>query len=202
MSQLLEKLGKKLDEEQRILLSGMRWRQYEAVRAILYDVPGVRTAYLDGNVEVLTLSKKHEKIKSNISRLLDTYLDEVGIDFYRTGSFTMGGEDKNASAEPDESYSLDEEKTVPDLVIEVIITSGKLKRREIFRRLGVAEAWYWKEEQLFIYNLRSPEDEPIPQSALFPNLDLELFTRCVNMLDQKIAVKEFRSIIRATLRSN
>lgn len=140
MSQLLEKLGKKLDEEQRMLLPGMRWRQYEALRAILYDVPGIRTAYLDGNVEVLTLSKKHEKIKSNISRLLDIYLDEVGIDFYRTGSFTMGGEDNSASTEPDESYSLNEEKAVPDLVIEVIITSGKLKRREIFQRLGVAEA--------------------------------------------------------------
>jgi Uma2 family endonuclease len=198
MSQVLEKLGKKSEEEQRILLSGMRWRQYEAVRAILYDVPGIRTAYLDGNVEVLTLSKKHEKIKSNISRLLDTYLDEVGIEFYRTGSFTMGGEDKNASAEPDESYSLDEEKTVPDLVIEVIITSGKLKRREIFRRLGVAEAWYWKDEQLLIYNLRSPSDEHITQSVLLPKLDIDLFIRCVNMLDQKVAVKEFRNTIRAT----
>jgi len=198
MSQLLEKLGKKLDEEQRILLPGMRWRQYEALRAILYDVPGIRTAYLDGNVEVLTLSKKHEKIKSNISRLLDIYLDEVGVDFYRTGSFTMGGEDNSASTEPDESYSLNEEKAVPDLVIEVIITSGKLKRREIFRRLGVAEAWYWKDEQLLIYNLRSLNDEPVAQSVLLPKLDLDLFTRCINMLDQKVAVKEFRNIIRAT----
>jgi len=198
MSQLLGKLGKKLEEEQRILLSGMKWRQYEALRAILYDVPGVRTAYLDGNVEILTLSKKQEKIKSNISRLLDMYLDEVSIDFYRTGSFTMGGEDKSASTEPDESYSLDEEKAVSDLVIEVIITSGKLERREIFRRLGVTEAWYWKDEQLLIYNLRSPNDEPVAQSVLFPNLDLDLFTRCVNILDQKVAVKEFRSIIRAT----
>ena len=198
MSQLLEKIGKKLEEEQRIILPGMRWRQYEAVSEILYDVPGIRTDYLEGNVEVLNIFKKKEKIKSNISRLLDTYLDEAGIDFYRTGSFRMGGEDKNASAEPDESYSLDEEKAVPDLVIEVIITSGKLKRREIFRRLGVAEAWYWKDEQLLIYNLRSPNGEPITQSVLFPNLDLNLFTRCVNMLDQKVAVKEFRNIIRAT----
>lgn len=199
MSQLLEKLGKKSEEEQRLLLSGIRWQQYEAMRAILYDVPGVRTAYLDGNVEVLTLSRKHEKIKSNISRLLDTYLDEVGIDFYRTGSFTMGGEDENASTEPDESYSLDEEKVIPDLVIEVIITSGKLKRSEIFRRLGVAEAWYWKDEQLLIYDLRSPNDEPIPQSVLLPKLDIGLLTRCVNILDQKVAVKEFRDTIRATL---
>lgn len=197
MSPLLEKLGKKLDEEQRMLLPGMRWRQYEALRAILYDVPGIRTAYLDGNVEVLTLSKKHEKIKSNISRLLDIYLDEVGIDFYRTGSFTMGGEDKGASTEPDESYSLGEEKDIPDLVIEVIITSGKLERREIFRRLGAAEGWYWKDEQLLIYNLRSPKDEPISQSQLLPNLDLSLFNRCINYPDQKAAVKEFRNNIRA-----
>lgn len=198
MSPLLEKLSKKLDEEQRMLLPGMRWRQYEALRAILYDVPGIRTAYLDGNVEVLTLSKKHEKIKSNISRLLDTYLDEVGIDFYRAGSFTMGGEDNSASTEPDESYSLDEEKVVPDLVIEVIITSGKLERREIFRRLGVTEAWYWKDEQLLIYNLRSLNDEPVSQSILLPKLDLDLFTHCVNILEQKVAVKEFCNSIRAT----
>ena len=53
-------------------------------------------------------------------------------------------------------------------------------------------------QKMLTQQLRSLEDESITQSLLLPNLDLDLFTRCVNMLDQKVAVKEFRNIIRAT----
>ncbi|MCL1465797.1 Uma2 family endonuclease [Argonema galeatum] len=193
---LLETPNIKTIAEQRITLSSVTWQQYETLRSILYHIPGVRTAYLDGEVEILTLSKEHEKIKSQISRLLDTYLDEAGIDFYRLGSPTMGGGDESASGEPDESYCIGEEKVVPDLVIEVIISSGTLNRREIFRRMGVKEAWFWKNSQLSIYHLQEDGDQKISRSQLLPNLDVNLFLIYVNHPDQKVAVREFRAAIR------
>jgi Uma2 family endonuclease len=194
--QVLDKIPLKSSEEQRISLSGVRWQQYELLRGVLYDTPGIRTAYLDGEVEIMTLSERHEYIKSQISRLLEVYLYEINVDFHRQGSFTMGGENAGASGEPDESYSLGERKAIPDLVIEVIITSGTFNRREMFRRLGVAEVWFWKNSRLLIYDLNAESDEPIAASNLLPNLDINLFLTYVNSSDQNAAARNFRQAIR------
>jgi Uma2 family endonuclease len=194
--QVLDKIPLKSSEEQRISLSGVRWQQYELLRGVLYDTPGIRTAYLDGEVEIMTLSERHEYIKSQISRLLEVYLYEINVDFHRQGSFTMGGENAGASGEPDESYSLGERKAIPDLVIEVIITSGTFNRREMFRRLGVAEVWFWKNSRLLIYDLNTDSDEPIAASNLLPNLNINLFLTYVNSSDQNAAARNFRQAIR------
>ncbi len=193
---VLDKIPLKPSEEQRISLSGVRWQQYQLLRGVLYDTPGIRTAYLDGEVEIMTLSERHEYIKSQISRLLEVYLYEINVDFHRQGSFTMGGENEGASGEPDESYSLGERKAIPDLVIEVIITSGTFNRREMFRRLGVAEVWFWKNSLLFIYDLNAENDQPIAASNLLPNLDINLFLTYVNSQDQNAAARNFRQAIR------
>jgi Uma2 family endonuclease len=47
-----------------------------------------------------------------------------------------------------------EEKSIPDLAIEVVITSGSIDKLETYRRLGVTEVWLWKVNQLKLYSLR------------------------------------------------
>ncbi len=55
--------------ENRIVVSGVTWGGYCAVRELL-DRAGLRMAYLDGELEITSPSKRHEDIKKRIARLL------------------------------------------------------------------------------------------------------------------------------------
>lgn len=47
-----------------------------------------------------------------------------------------------ASAEPDESYCFGTSKPIPDLVIEVVLTSGHTQKLKRYRALGIPEVWF------------------------------------------------------------
>lgn len=121
------------------------------------------------------------------------------------GSTTVRNRLKKAGAEPDECYSIGEEKNIPDLAIEVIITSGSIDKLETYRRLGVTEVWLWKVNQLKLYHLReeTPSEflethgyEQIASSELLLELNIPLLERCVLISDQIQAIDEFEQGIR------
>jgi len=58
----------------------------------------------------------------------DAYMREKGIRFYKRGGYTLEAVGY-ASGTPDESYSIDIKREVPDIVIEIIITSALLIER-------------------------------------------------------------------------
>jgi Uma2 family endonuclease len=61
------------------------------------------------------------------------------IRYFPLGSTTFRKQAKKGEVEPDESYSLGTEKEVPDLAIEVVVTSGGIDKLEVYKRLGVTE---------------------------------------------------------------
>ena len=68
------------DLDQRIVLRDVRWEQYEALLALFGDdPPGIRMAYLDGALEIMSPSRKHETIKTVVGRLIELYALERGI---------------------------------------------------------------------------------------------------------------------------
>jgi Uma2 family endonuclease len=58
----------------------------------------------------------------------------------------------------DECYGIGEAKNIPDLAIEVTVTSGSIDKLEIYRRLGVSEVWFWESSRLKLYHKR--EEKP------------------------------------------
>jgi Uma2 family endonuclease len=64
-------------EEQRVLLPGITWQQYESLLTTLGNYPGLRLIYLDGTLEIFMSSLEHEMIKKIIARLLERYAEEV-----------------------------------------------------------------------------------------------------------------------------
>src|SRR5712691_5757917 len=60
------------DPEDRYLTTGVSWRQYEALLVQLGDRPGFRVTYLDGVLEIVSPSLRHEDTKSRIGDLLPT----------------------------------------------------------------------------------------------------------------------------------
>jgi Uma2 family endonuclease len=187
---MITTLEKSLSQEQYLILSGITWSQLEALEAALENVAGVRFIYLDGLLEIMTVSPEHEDTKRTIGLLLETYMREKGIRFYARGGPTLGSEEKKARKEPDESYNLETKKAIPDLVIEVVFTSGGIDKLQLYKRIGVPEVWFWEDGVLRVYHLRE-EYESVERSELLPNLDLNLLRQYITYHDQYDGVTEF-----------
>jgi Uma2 family endonuclease len=128
--------------------------------------------------------------------LLGLYFLERRIEFIPVGSATRESEVKGTSFEPDQSYYIRERKEHPDLAIEVAFTSGDSKKLERYKRVKIAEVWFWENNKLSLYHFRGEDYEPISRSEFLPHLDLDLLVRCVLMPSQLEAMTEFLSCIR------
>lgn len=196
------------DPEEKRLITGVSWEQYEALLAALEDSPGYRVTYLDGVLEIASPSRRHESGKERIGTLLEIYFMETDTASFPLGSTTFRSPGQRGGAEPDKSYCLSVEKDIPDLAIEVVITSGGLDRLEVYSRLGVPEVWFWQDDRFSLYHWREDRPaaflqtysyEPIPQSRLLPRLDIELLATCVRHPQPLTAAKEFRQRLRQLL---
>ena len=119
---------------------------------------GARLTYLDGCLEIMApLSDAHEEPKKTLGQVLEVYMRTKDIRFYARGSTTIGMKELGARKEPDESYCLGTRKSVPDLAIEVTVTSGGIDTLEIYRRVGVQEVWFWEDGVISVYCLRSTD---------------------------------------------
>jgi Uma2 family endonuclease len=121
------------------------------------------------------------------------------IRFYASGSATIGMKAVGARKEPDESYCLGERKSIPDLAIEITVSSDGIDVLEIYRRIGVPEVWFWEDGVITVYVWRSrivsaresTGYELVPQSELLPELDLRSLEFHSRMADQYDAVEAF-----------
>lgn len=188
------------DPEERFTTSGVSWQIYEALLAKLEDNSHYHLTYLDGVLEIVSPSARHEKLKKRLATLLEFYLIRKRIKHTPMGSTTVRNRLKRAGAEPDECYCIGEEKNIPDLAIEVTITSGSIDKLETYRRLGVAEVWFWRNNRLKIYHLREETPtaflatygyEEIVSSELLPELSISLLEQCALISDQIQAIDEF-----------
>ncbi|MDJ0675117.1 MAG: Uma2 family endonuclease [Calothrix sp. MO_167.B42] len=192
------------DSEEIFISSGVSWSSYELLLTKLEDNCHYRLTYLDGVLEIVSPSIRHENIKTNLGMLLERFFYNKRIRFIPMGSSTFKNKAKKVGAEPDECYCIGEQKSIPDLAIEVVVTSGNTNKLEIYRRLGVVEVWFWERNQLKLYHLRdkSPNEqatvypdtygyELIFTSELLPQLDIALFERCLTISDSIQAIDEF-----------
>lgn len=173
-----------------IRFSDVSWEQFEAIEAAFEDFRGVKFFYLDRLLQIITVSPEHEIIKKTLCMLLEAYMRANGIRFYGKGGPTLGNRQLGGRKEPDDSYDIGTQKIVPDIAIEVVITSGGINTLEFYKRLGVREVWFWQNSQLSLYYLTGENYEQIARSTFLPALDLELLLRCANMPDQYDAVTE------------
>jgi Uma2 family endonuclease len=174
-----------------VLLPNVTWEMLEQLDTELAQT-GARLTYLDGTLEIMApLSEAHEEPKNTLGQILEAYMRSQNIRFYGRGSTTLGLKALGARKEPDESYCLGDRKPIPDLALEITVTSGGINVLEIYRRIGVQEVWFWEDGVLTIYCLRETDYELVSQSELLPKLDLRLLEFCSRMADQYDAVTRF-----------
>jgi Uma2 family endonuclease len=182
-----------------ITIEGLTWREFKAT-AQLIDRAGVRLSFLNGILEIRRMpGEQPETVKERIGTLLDLYLLQLGIDYTPTGSMTLESEEGLVKREADKSYKLAPNRIYPNLVIEVIVTSGGIDKLEAYKRLQIPEVWFWQKGRLTIYHLRINEQgvdyEQLTSSEELPDLDISVLLDCIDIPRHVDAVKAFRQAI-------
>ncbi|MGI0481886.1 Uma2 family endonuclease [Geminocystis sp. CENA526] len=188
-------LNKPLKSNNLLVIPEITWTQLETIEASFQDLKGVRFSYLDGYLQIMNLSLEHEETKRIIGTLLEAYMRKKGIRFYMKGSATIGSHNIGGKKEPDESYNIHSKKDIPDLVIEIVVSSGGINTLELYRRIGVPEVWFWEDGLLKIYSLQ--ESYILSEkSLLLPDLDINNLIKYATYYDQYDAVTNFLETIK------
>ena len=183
------------EAEARVVLTGISWEQYESIIESVGERPGLRLTYLDGTLEIMTTSPDHELDKKLIARLVEVFAEEREIPLIGCGEATWRKKAKKAGLEADECYFMGKLRSVPDLAIEVVKTSGNVDKLRVYRRLGIPEVWFWVEGRIHLFRLTEKGYEPAKRSRFLTDLDLNRLAEIVRStkpVDQTAAVRAFR----------
>ena len=161
----------------------MQWKTYQALLYDLAEDSSKQLAYDRGFLEIMTPLPEHEAYKVFLGRLVWTTTEVLGLEVASFGSTTLSRENLQRGIEPDECFYIQNEalvrgKTsfdftvdpVPDLAIEVDITSSSLNRLGIYAALEVPEVWRFNGEILLIYCLKDGAYEVQEYSQVLPIL--------------------------------
>ena len=88
--------------------SGIDWPTYVAFCDSLGE-KHIRVTYADGEMEIMTVGRKHERAKTLLARFIEVLLDELELDAEGVGSMTLRREDLRRAIEPDECYWIQHE---------------------------------------------------------------------------------------------
>lgn len=185
------------DYDQVVVLHGIPWEHYVALNDASGKLP--RMAYLDGVLEVMTTSTRHELVKKLLARLVEAFAEETGLPLTGSGHATQRDKAAAAAVEPDETYNLGKAEAPSDLALEVVITSGGIRKLEIYRRLGAREVWFWINGRIWVYVLVDGRYEERETSVVLPGIQLRELERIIagtSEEDQTAAVREYRRVLR------
>ena len=202
-------------DNESVLLHGVRWSTYEALLEDMGD-RHIRLTYDNGDLEIMTLSGRHERSKKLIGRLIDAMTEELNIPIRSGGSTTFKREMQKKGLEPDECYWVANELAVrgrkdidieldppPDIAVEVEISRSVLNRLGIYAAIGVSEVWRSDGQQILIEHLQDDGTyTPVGQSPSFPWLplaELGRFLRESHSMDETSWIRSFRAWVRAEL---
>jgi Uma2 family endonuclease len=170
-----------------VTLHGISWEQYVTIADALPDWPGLRITYDGHNLEIMTTSQQHERYKKMIGRLIEMFTFEMRYRIQCGGNVTFRREDLENGLEPDECYWIRNHRQMlgvdhldmtvhppPDLVLEIDVTSGSIKRLPLYARLGVPEVWRFDAPEMELLLLdASGTYRPAEESLSFPGFHPE-----------------------------
>jgi Uma2 family endonuclease len=198
--------------EQLIRLSFVDWPSYIAISDGLGE-RRVRATYADGEMELMTVSSKHERAKSFLGRLIVALSEELEIDAEGAGNMTIRREVLRRGLEPDDCYWIQHASIIcskesfdadldppPDLAVEIEVSRSTLDRMEIYAKLKVPEVWTWDTHTVRFWGLmRGRRYEEITHSRAFPMLRAADLQPCLHLkagVSQSSVVRSVRQWVR------
>jgi Uma2 family endonuclease len=184
-------------EDHIVVLSGATWADYQRLLEVRGDKSAPRITYLEGRLQIMSPSEDHENVKSLIGCLIEVYCLENDIEFRKLGSWTLEDKAADRGAEPDECYVFREFASAkrPDLVIEVVWTSGGIRKLDVYKKLGVREVWYWRRGKITPYLLSNAEYVEAARSDALPGIDLEQLGSFLDRPTTSAAIRDYRAAL-------
>ncbi len=199
-------------EERRYTMSDVSWATYVFLGDLLMDQP-IRMNYDRGRLEIMTLSRLHERLKKLLGRLVQALTEELGIDVSDGGSTTCRREEMEKGTEPDECWWIQHEAQMrdkdtydpeidppPDLALEVEISRSILDRLAICAGLGIPELWRCDGQTVGVLLLGadgtyhpSPVSKALPQ---VPVAELAQFLELRHTMSHTQLIRQFREWVR------
>lgn len=201
--------------EQRVLLEGVSWEIFEGLVRASQDRGAPRFTYDRGQLEIMSPSAEHERLKETATLLINVAAEELRINVEAFGSTTFRRLDVGRGFEADSCFYIQGLARVkgkteidlhvdppPDLVIEIDITTSSLDKLSIFASLGVREVWRYQDARMRIFQLAQGALVEREESAALPGLTAESVTRFLNAgraLDRLTWLGQLRAWVRALL---
>lgn len=121
----------------------------------------------------------------------------TGLRLNGYGSATFRAEAKERGAEPDECYVVSGTLVdYPEIVLEVVLTSGGIEKLDIYAGLGVREVWFYEKGAFHLHELGDDGYHRIEKSALIPGLDFDVLARFAQVEDQHEALAGLQDWLR------
>ena len=183
--------------DQIVVLQGLSWSDYQRMLELRKDGRVPRFAYLEGQLEIMKPSQARVALTSRISHLLAAWCLEGGVDFSAYGSWTLEDKSTVCAVEPDECYVFGSDPTAtrPHLAIEVVWTSGGLRKLDIYQKLGVREVWFWRKGRMLAYVLHREQYLEAATSSVLPGIDLLELCSFLDRATTSEASREYRTAL-------
>jgi Uma2 family endonuclease len=143
------------ETEQRLVLHGIGWDQYEKVLEAFPEQPGVRITYLDGRLTLLSPTRRHDWFERTLGYLIAAVAQGLGIEWEPAGHTTYRRETDEGGVEGDDTYYFGKNAEImrgpknvdlstqppPDLAVEVEAAHRADDSVVVWGRLRVPEVW-------------------------------------------------------------
>jgi len=173
---------------------------------------GMRLAYDRGCLEIeMSPLPTHESPNRCLELLIDWIAEVRGLEVRSLGSTTFHREDPDQGAEPDSCFFIqsaillpldlaefDQEKHIPDLVVEIDVTSPSLDKDGFYARIGVPEIWRYRKNTVTILVLEEGKYVAAESRAIL-GLDASILTYLLAQ-GQKQLRSQWREAVRAWAR--
>jgi Uma2 family endonuclease len=191
----------------RILLTGISWAEYESFLQTFWEKTNLSLAYNEGRLEIMPKSAKHEEYSRSIYNFFLAYCETFDFELESRGSTTFKRRFLEKGVEPDECFYITnankiiesefstEDFPVPDVAVEIDITTDSLDKFPIYSALKVPEIWIYDGKKVTFNKLNGKKYHQISHSVALPMLSAEKLTEFLKLSQEKgqtFALKAFR----------
>ena len=182
--------------DQILTITGTCWLDYQNFNSQEY--PGYRVSYFNGEITIVSPGRNHERIAAVIDRLIVAYCEKYELQDFPFGQTRLNVWGQ-AGREPDLAYAFGSDKDLPDLVVEVIFSSGEIETlKSSYRNIGIGELWIWKDNKITFYTLKPNNYSVVEASNILTTINSSSLVNYINrgIIESPLIIKkDFLKII-------
>ena len=190
-----------------ILLTGISWAEYERFLQTFWEKTNLSLAYNEGRLEIMPKSAKHEEFSRSIYNFFLAYCETFDFELESRGSTTFRRKFLEKGVEPDECFYIanaqkiiesdfsSDKFPVPDVAVEIDLTTDSLDKFPIYSALKVPEVWIYDGKKVSFNKLEGKKYHQTSHSVALPLLSTEKLTEFLKLSQEKgqtFALKAFR----------